>query len=74
MGAGSGWCRRILEHVLLSGYIERGKEGCAPAAVVGWAAEAPLHRLADPDILILDERCIVDCLRIDALAGVIARA
>ena len=31
--------------------------GCAPATVVGWAAETTLNGVADDDILILDERC-----------------
>ncbi len=47
---------------ILTTMIE-GMPGCAPAAMVGRAAEAPLHCFADCHILILDVHRIADCLQ-----------
>ena len=47
-------------------------QGCAPAAVVCWAAEAPLHCFADRHVLILDERRKADSLHSCTSAGLLA--
>jgi len=52
----------------------QGMQGCAPAAMVGRADKASLHRLAYRHILILDVHCIADCLQTHTAAELLACA